>query len=121
MISEFIKQHPNPGKVLVYTEAYLQIRQKLIEQIGCINMGIQGTALQNDCDIERRLLPNLKRTLKGLEQKFERAGVKIAPEYCAQLIAEYEREQINDPLSYCRYYNKGNNVENEPTNVIYQV
>lgn len=105
MISEYIKQHPNNGKVIVYTEAYLQMRHTLIEQISTIENNIKGTLLSNDEDIKQELLPCLKRTLKGLDRRFLRAGGFQDPVYCARLILDGEKEQITDPLQCCRYYN----------------
>ena len=102
-IAEYIKQHPNTGKVIVYTEAYLQMRHTLIEQIATIENNIKDTLLSNDVDIRQKLLPSLKRTLRGLDKRFLRAGGMQDPVYCARLIAEFEREQIKEPLQYCRY------------------
>ena len=103
-IPGYIKQHPNTGKVIVYTEAYLQMRHTLIEQIATIENNIKDTLLSNDVDIRQKLLPSLKRTLRGLDKRFLRAGGMQDPVYCARLIAEFEREQIKEPLQYCRYY-----------------
>ena len=63
-IAEYIKQHPNSGKVIVYTETYLQMRYTLMEQIATIEYNIKDTLLNNDADIRQKLLPSLKRTLK---------------------------------------------------------
>ena len=104
MINEFIKQHPNNGKVIVYTEAYLQMRNALRQEIATIEHCIKDTILSNDENIRKSLLPCLKRTLKGLDKRFSRAGGYPSPKYCAQLIADFEREQIADPLQCCRYY-----------------
>lgn len=60
MIHEYIKQHPNMGKMIVYTEAYLQMRYTLMEQVATIENSINGTILNNDGDIRRKLLPSLK-------------------------------------------------------------
>lgn len=120
MIHEYIKQHPNSGKVIVYTEAFLQMRRTMIEQIATIENSIKGTILSNDVDIMQKLLPSLKRTLKGLDRSFLRAGGYIDPVYCAKLIAEFEREQITEPLKYCRYYRENENkAESEQIGVFY--
>ena len=90
MIHEYIKQHPNNGKVIVYTEAYLQMRHTLMEQIATIENSIKGTVLSNDVGIRRKLLPSLKRTLKGLDRRFLCAGGFQDPVYCARLILDFE-------------------------------
>lgn len=119
-IAEYIKQHPNTGKVIVYTEAYLQMRHTLIEQISTIENNIKDTLLSNDVDIRQKLLPSLKRTLRGLDKRFLRAGGMQDPVYCARLIAEFEREQIKEPLQYCRYYTGNDNkAESEQIGVLY--
>ena len=119
-IAEYIKQHPNTGKVIVYTEAYLQMRHTLIEQIATIENNIKDTLLSNDVDIRQKLLPSLKRTLRGLDKRFLRAGGMQDPVYCARLIAEFEREQIKEPLQYCRYYTGNDNkAESEQIGVLY--
>lgn len=104
MIHEYLKLHPDSGKVIVYTEAYLQMRLMLIKQIANIENSIEDTSLSNDADIRQKLLPSLKRTLKGLDRRFLRAGGYQDPVYCARLIEEFEWEQIKEPLLYCRYY-----------------
>lgn len=119
-ITDYIKQHPNMGKVIVYTEAYLQMRHTLMEQIATIENNIKDTLLSNDADIRRKLLPSLKRTLRGLDRRFLRAGGMQDPVYCARLIAEFEREQIKEPLQYCRYYTGNDNkAESEQIGVLY--
>lgn len=120
MIHEYIKQHPNSGKVIVYTEAYLQMRHTLMEQIATIENSIKDTLLNNDADIRQRLLPSLKRTLKGLDRRFLRAGGMQDPVYCARLIADFERGQITEPLQHCRYYTGNDNkAESEQIGVLY--
>ena len=74
-IAEYIKQHPNTGKVIVYTEAYLQMRHTLMEQIATIENNIKDTLLSNDVDIRQKLLPSLKRTLRGLDKRLDRKSV----------------------------------------------
>lgn len=76
-----------------------------MEQIATIENSIKGTVLSNDVSIMRKLLPSLKRTLKGLDRRFLCAGGFQDPVLCARLILECEREQITDPLQCCRYYN----------------
>lgn len=44
-IAKYIKQHPKTGKVIVYTEAYLQMRYTLMEQIATIENNIKDTLL----------------------------------------------------------------------------
>ncbi len=105
MVHEYLEQHPNSGKVIVYTEAYLQMRHTLTEQITTIENSIKGTMLNNDVDIRRKLLPSLKRTLKGLDRRFLCAGGSQDPVLCARLILDFERDQIREPLQHCRYYN----------------
>ena len=45
-----------------------------MEQIATIENTIKGTLLSKDRDIRQKLLPSLKRTLKGLDRRFLRAG-----------------------------------------------
>lgn len=104
MIAEYIQQHPNNGKVIVYTEAYLQMRLTLMQQIATIENAIQGTLLSNDVDIKQRLLPSLKRQLKGLQNQFEKKWSRVNVESCAHFILDGERELITEPLLCCRYY-----------------
>lgn len=103
MIKEDIKQHPNTGKWVLCTEAYLQMRYALIEQIATIERTIQGTVLHNEWDITRRLLPSLKRQLNGLERRFQKMHCDADIVMCAQCILDWEAE-IKDPLQCCRYY-----------------
>jgi effector-binding domain-containing protein len=105
MIKEYIKKHPNNGKQIIYTEAYLEMRRVLMEQISYIEDNTKGTMLSNDTDIHESLLPGLKRSLNGLRERFEEGGMTIDVKCCAQYILDMEREQITDPLKCCRYYN----------------
>ena len=100
-IAEYLKQNPNTmGKAIIYTEAYLQMRYTLMKQIANIENSIDGTLLSSDAEIKQKLLPSLKRTLKGLNRRFLRAD----PIHCASQIVKFEREQIKDPLRHCLYY-----------------
>ena len=104
MIKEYIKKQPNNGKLIIYTEAYLQMRRCIMEQISSIENAKEGTLLSNDEDVRKRLLPGLKRMLKGLQKRFEKGGMNIDVKCCAQYILDMEQEQITDPLKCCRYY-----------------
>ena len=105
MLEEYIKKHPNNGKQIIYTEAYLEIRRVLMERIWTIENATKGTLLSNEADIHERLLPDLKRSLDGLQKRFEEGGMTIDVKCCAQYILDMEREQIMDPLKCCRYFN----------------
>lgn len=112
MIEEYIKQHPNNGKVIIYTEAYLQMRHTLMEQIATIENATKGTLLSNDADINQRLLPSLKRSLKGLQKRFERGNCRVDARICAQYLLDMEREMITKPQQWCKHY-KGTTESND--------
>ena len=103
MIKEYIEIAPSIGKAIICTDAYLQQRYALKEQIATIENTIQGTILHNEWDITRRLLPSLKRQLKGLERRFQKMHCDADIVMCAQCILDWETE-IKDPLQCCRYY-----------------
>ena len=112
-IQEYIKKHPNNGKQIIYTEAYLEMRRVLMERIWAIENATKGTLLSNEADIHERLLPSLKRSLNSLRERFEAGGMTIDVKCCAQYILDMEREQITDPLKCCRYYNGQDFSDNE--------
>lgn len=108
MYEKYIQQHPNNAKVIVFTEAYFQLRLALMKQIYSIEDMTKGCILSNDVDIKKQLLPKLKRTLNGLEGKFKKAGYNGDVTICAQYIIDMEKEYITTPAQWCKYYN-GNN------------
>lgn len=117
MIAEYIERHPNIGKTIVCTEAYLQQRHALTKQIATIKNTIQGTMLHNEWDITRRLLPSLKRQLNGLQGRFEKMRCSVDVVMCAQCLIKGEAELIKDPLQCCRYYD-GKTIESGTKNAL---
>lgn len=105
MIHEYIKQHPNNGKQIILTDYFYQRCNYLLHQIATIENATKDTLLSGDWDIKKRVLPNLKRSLKRLKNSFEKGGLRIDTKCCAQYILDMESEQITDPLQCCRYYN----------------
>lgn len=117
MVHEYIEHHPNIGKTIVCTEAYLQQRYALTKQIAAIESTIQGTMLHNEWDITRRLLPSLKRQLNGLQGRFEKMRCSVDVVMCAQCILNGETEMIKEPLQCCRYYD-GKAIESGMKNAL---
>ena len=113
MIHEYIKQHPNNGKQIILTDYYYQRRNYLIHQIATIENATKDTLLSGDWDIKKSLLPSLKRTLKRLQNRFEKGGWRIDAKCCAHYILDMESEQITDPLQHCRYYDGQTNPQGE--------
>lgn len=117
MVHEYIEHHPNIGKTIVCTEAYLQQRYALTKQIAAIESTIQGTMLHNEWDITRRLLPSLKRQLNGLQGRFEKMRCSVDVVMCAQCILNGETEMIKEPMQCCRYYD-GKAIESGMKNAL---
>ncbi len=110
MFEMYSQQHPNNAKVIVFTEAYLQIRLTLLKQIFSIEDMTKSSILSSDVDIKKQLLSKLKRTLKGLEGRFKKAGDNVDASLCAQYIIDMEKEFITTPMQMCKYFN-GNNSD----------
>lgn len=108
MFEKYVQQHPNNAKVIVFTEAYLQMRLALMKQVFSIENMTKDSILSGDADIKKQLLPKLKRALKGLEDRFKKAGYSGDVALCAQYIMDMEKEYITTPAQRCKYYN-GNN------------
>ena len=108
MFEKYFQEHPNNAKVIVFTEAYFQMRFALMKQIFSIEDMTKGNILSTDIDIKKHLLPKLKRTLKGLKGRFEKAGNSVDAILCAQYIVDMESEYIANPVQLCKYYNRSN-------------
>lgn len=113
MIHEYIKQHPNNGKQIILTDYYYQRRNNIIQQIATIENATKDTLLSGDWDIKKRLLPNLKRSLKRLQNHYGKGEMGINAKCCAQYILDMESEEILDPLQYCRYYDGQTDTQGE--------
>lgn len=111
-LHEYIKEHPNEGKYLLYHKEYFATRKFLIEEIERIESSIQGTILQNDVSIKDELLSELKHRVEVLDEYFERLGQRINGKGCARILFEMEEQELlGDYQKVCLYY-KG---KNEPT------
>lgn len=105
MRNDYIKQHPNEAKFILCNKAYFALRYSLMAQISELERSIDGTALNTDVSIKKHILPSLKRTLKGLQKRFEKTEVRIDAMLCVQKLMEIEAQEIKEqPLQHCRYY-----------------
>lgn len=113
MFEKYVQQHPNNAKVIVFTEAYLQMRLALMKQVFSIENMTKDSILSGDADIKKQLLPKLKRALKGLEDRFKKAGYSGDVTLCAQYIIDMEKEYIKTPAQRCKYYNGSNDYTSQ--------
>ena len=113
MRDDYIKQYPNTAKLLLCNKAYFALRYSLIKQISELERAIDGTILNMDVSVKKSLA-SLKRTLKGLQKRFEATGITIDAMLCAQKLMELEMQEIKEhPLNYCRYFKGKNECKDE--------
>lgn len=105
MIDYLIREHPNIGKSLLYTETYLSLRFSLINQINNIQESIRRNILSGDVDINKHLLPSIERKVKALKNKFENGRFFLDPHSCAEILLDSEKELYPEPLKCCKHFN----------------
>lgn len=105
MINEIVTQHLNAGLFLQHNKAFFALRYALMHQIADLETYLKNSIVGNDVVFKRKLLPSLKRTLRGLQARFERAGRRIDARECANIILDWECAQYGrSPLQACQYY-----------------